>query len=177
VRVGEKTRDTATGQWNPTTWADVPKPTPVPANPATYMAQPWTSSSGSQPMNSTVINGSETYTAVFTRIGLADDGVFAMPNASGEVANNGTGTVKVNGANSLRNYAITDMSGNVIATLPGSALQSGAFTGLPVNAQYQVYELTTGQSAAVGTPIASVVASDRSQPTVVNVPAVGAPEC
>ena len=173
VRVGEKTRDTATGMWNPTTWADVPKPTPVPVN-SNYMAQPWTSSSGSQPMNSTVINGSETYTTVFTRIGLADDGVFAMPNANGEVANNGTGTVKVNGANSLRNYAITDMNGNVIATLPGSALQSGAFTGLPVNAQYQVYELPTTENPAAGTPITNVVAANRSQPTVVNVPAVGA---
>ena len=174
VRVGEQTKDTASGIWHATTWADVPKPTPVPANPATYMAQPWTSSSGSQPLNSTIINGSETYTTVFTRIGLTDDGVLAMPNANGVVANNGTGTVKVNSANSLRNYAITDMNGNVIATLPGSALQSGAFTGLPVNAQYQVYELTTAQNPAAGTPITSVVASDRSQPTVVNVPAVGA---
>ena len=100
--------------------------------------------------------------------------MLAMPNANGVVANNGTGTVKVNSANSLRNYAITDMNGNVIATLPGTALQSGAFTGLPVNAQYQVYELTTAQNPAAGTPITSVVASDRSQPTVVNVPAVGA---
>ena len=170
VKVGKFTKD-ASNNWNPTTWADVPKPTATPAT--NYVAGPWTSSVGALPGATTVIGGSETYTVVFQRIGATDDGVLAMPNANGEVAANGTGNVKVNGANSLRNYAITDMNGNVIATLSGTALQSGAFTGLPVNAQYQIYELPTTDNPAAGTQISAIAANHRSQPTVATVPAAG----
>ena len=65
------------------------------------------------------------------------------------------------------------MNGNVIATLSGTALQSGAFTGLPVNAQYQVYELPTTDNPAAGTQISAIAANHRSQPTVATVPAAG----
>lgn len=170
LTVPKYTRD-ASGTWNQTTWADLNVPTATPDS--GYYATPWTSSVGLQPGPTTQIGGSETYNVNFLRIGFTDDGVLAMPNASGSVANNGTGSVNVSSANALRNYAITDMSGNVIATLPGATLQTGAFTGLPVNAQYQVYELPTSENPAAGTPITSIPGMNRSQPTTATIPAVG----
>lgn len=171
LTVGKWTPDATGGTYHLTTWADLNVPTATPDT--NYYATQWTSSVGQNPTASTIIGGSETYNVNFLPIGFTDDGVLAMPNASGTVANNGTGSVNVSSANALRNYAITDMSGNVIATLPGATLQSGAFTGLPVNAQYQVFELPSSENPAAGTSITSIAGMNRSQPTIATIPAVG----
>ena len=173
LTVGKWTQDATGSTYHLTTWADLNVPTATPDDPSNYYASPWTSSVGQNPLPTTQIGGSETYNVNFLRIGLTDDGVLAMPNANGTVANNGTGSVNVSSANALRNYAITDMSGNVIATLPGAALQTGAFTGLPVNAQYQVYEFPSTDTLVAGTPITSLAAGHLSQPTTATIPAVG----
>ncbi|MGP1350004.1 MAG: N-acetylmuramoyl-L-alanine amidase family protein [Stomatobaculum sp.] len=127
------------------------------------------------------MRANQTYTAKFTLLcaGGTDDGTLAMPDLSGSVAANGSGTVSVTAPNENRRYALTDADGKVLAVRTGAELQSGAFTGLGVGAQYYVYELPWSENPAPGGNLLTggsasyVDPNRRSQPGMAVVPALG----
>ena len=121
-----------------------------------------------------IISASQTFMAVFTSQ-IPDDNDFAIPNATGTVAANGTGAVKLSGVNNQRHYVLTDKDGNIIAVKTGNELMSGDFSPVELNREYKVYEVKDSIPTTLTGDINTAVNSgDRSQPTSVIVPAVGA---
>ena len=123
---------------------------------------------------SEIISASQTFTAVFTSQ-IPDDNDFAIPNATGTVATNGTGAVKLSAVNDQRHYVLTDKDGNIIAVKTGNELMSGDFSPVELNKEYKVYEVKDSVPTTLTGDINTVVNSGiRSQPTSVIVPPVGA---
>ena len=116
----------------------------------------------------------QTYTARFASNSGAD-GTLCMPDATGSVrAKDGLGTIKINGANEARKYAITDMDGKVLATKTGSQLLKDSFEGFDPGYSYYAYELSSNATPTVGSLITETVDSNlRSQPTRVVIKALG----
>lgn len=157
-----------------TIWQDLQLPHAVPNDPAAYMFDKWYNESGDPVTNFNMqIAADQTYTARFIRINAQDDGILSVPDVSSEVASNGSGVVRVNGANGDRNYAVTDKDGNVIAVKKGVSLERGAFTDLPVCEQYFVYELRQPENPAPGSNVNALDPDKRSQPGSAVVPALG----
>lgn len=156
-----------------TTWDDLSLPSAVPSD-STYTFTHWYNEAG-EPMTDAdaLILANQTYTARFTRTGSVDDGILTIPDVSGSVESNGSGTVTVNAPNEDRKYALTDKDGKVIAVKTGTALQSGGFTGLPICEQYFVYELEVHQNPAQTSSILTLDPDMRSQPALAVVPALG----
>ena len=120
-----------------------------------------------------IISASQTFTAVFTSRIPDDD--FAIPNANGTVAANGTGAVKLSAVNDQRHYVLTDKDRNIVAVKTGNELLSGDFSPVELNKEYKVYEVKDSVPTTLTGDINTVVNSgDRSQPTSVIVPPVGA---
>ena len=121
-----------------------------------------------------IISASQTFTAVFTSQ-IPDDNDFAIPNATGTVAANGTGAVKLSAVNNRRHYVLTDKDGNIIAVKTGNELMSGDFSPVELNREYKVYEVKDLVPTTLTGDINTVVNSgNSSQPTSVIVPPVGA---
>lgn len=148
---------------------------PIPSPDALYQNDKWYNEAGEPMVDSdALILADQTYTFRFTRFNaLPDDHLLAIPDASGGVTSNGSGRVVVSAPNENRKYALTDRYGNIIAVQSGSALQNGAFTGLPVCEQYFVYELEEHQDTWNLDNIQAVDPDKRSQPALAVVPALG----
>lgn len=100
-------------------------------------------------------------------------GVYVAPVLDAGIGSDGLGTVTVNGASDRRRYILTDLAGNIIANMSGSALGTGKFTALPVGRRYNVYEVEDTDTTATGN--ISAVAT-KSAPAEVLVPVIsGAP--
>lgn len=100
-------------------------------------------------------------------------GVYVAPVLDAGIGNDNLGTVTVNGASDRRRYILTDLAGNIIANMSGSALGTGKFTALPVGRRYNVYEVEDTDTTAAGN--ISAVAT-KSAPAEVLVPVIsGAP--
>lgn len=133
----------------------------------------WRNAADVQMTASDMIAASQTFTAVFEST-IPDDNLLAIPNATGTVAANGTGAVKLTGVNDHRNYVLTDKDGNIVAVKTGSSLASGDFAPVELNKEYRVYEVNNTIPTTLTGDINTVVNSgDRSQPTSVTVPAAG----
>ncbi|MDR1765657.1 MAG: cadherin-like beta sandwich domain-containing protein [Lachnospiraceae bacterium] len=110
---------------------------------------------------------------------VPDDGLLAIPDASGFVVgndgtvNDGTGTIHVNAPNENREYYVVDANGDVVATQTGSALGTSDFTGLDPGAAYYVYEVSNSVAPlAPGTPFTYGGTPAASQPCEVTIPAI-----
>ena len=100
-------------------------------------------------------------------------GVYVAPVLDAGIGSDRLGTVSVNGASDRRRYILTDLAGNIIANMSGSALGTGKFTALPVGRRYNVYEVEDTDTTAAGN--ISAVAT-KSAPAEVLVPVIsGAP--
>ena len=100
-------------------------------------------------------------------------GVYVAPVLDAGIGSDGLGTVTVNGASDRRRYILTDLAGNIIANMSGSALGTGKFTALPIGRRYNVYEVEDTDTTAAGN--ISAVAT-KSAPAEVLVPVIsGAP--
>ena len=159
-----------------TTFGSLSKPTVTADANYTFQhggADNWRNAADVQMTASDIIAASQTFTAVFEST-IPDDNLLAIPNATGTVAANGTGAVKLTGVNDHRNYVLTDKDGNIVAVKTGSSLASGDFAPVELNREYRVYEVNNTIPTTLTDDINTVVNSgDRSQPTSVTVPAAG----
>ena len=95
-----------------------------------------------------------------------------MPNVDASVSGaDGTGQLRVNTPNTSRVYTVTDLNGNVVATMTGLALSTGSFTGLRPGQPYHIYELASDQNPAAGTNIAAVPANKKGPEALAVIPA------
>ena len=160
-----------------TTFASLTKPTATADTNYTFQnggVDNWRNEAGAQMTGPEIISASQTFTAVFTSL-IPDDNYLTIPNATGTVAANGTGAVKLSRVNDQRHYVLTDKDGNIIAVKTGNELMSGDFSPVELNKEYKVYEVKDSVPTTLTGDINTVVNSgDRSQPTSVIVPAVGA---
>ena len=160
-----------------TTFASLTKPTATADTNYTFQnggVDNWRNEAGAQMTGPEIISASQTFTAVFTSL-IPDDNHLTIPNATGTVAANGTGAVKLSGVNDQRHYVLTDKDGNIIAVKTGNELMSGDFSPVELNKEYKVYEVRDSVPTTLTGNISTAVNSgDRSQPTSVIVPAVGA---
>ena len=160
-----------------TTFASLTKPTATADTNYTFLnngTDNWRNEAGAQMIGPEIISASQTFTAVFTSL-IPDDHALAIPNATGTVAANGTGAVKLSGVNDQRHYVLTDKDGNIVAVKTGNELMSGDFSPVELNKEYKVYEVRDSIPTTLTGNISTAVNSgDRSQPTSVIVPAVGA---
>ncbi|MEY8352896.1 InlB B-repeat-containing protein [Lachnospiraceae bacterium 54-53] len=137
-----------------TVWTDLDLPSP--RADSNYLFNGWYDENGNRVQNSLQILSDHTYTARFTPI-AGDDGILSIPDADGSVSADGTGQVRINGANEERKYAVTDEEGIVISFMTGSQLKDGKFTGLDPCTYYYVYELSLTAFPAAGEPLAGQV--------------------
>ena len=109
-----------------------------------------------------------TYVALFKGIDPRP-GVYVAPVLDAGTANNGLGTISVNGASDRRRYILTDLAGNIIDNKSGSVLGTGKFTDLAIGRRYNVYEVADGDTTASGN-ISAIAATARSEASEVLVP-------
>lgn len=121
---------------------------------------------------SLTVQGNASYTAHFVHIAALSDMVFAVPNVDASVSGaDGTGQLRVNTPNTSRVYTVTDLNGNVVATMTGLALSTGSFTGLRPGQPYHIYELASDQNPAAGTNISAVPANKKGPEALAVIPA------
>ena len=161
-----------------TTFASLTKPTATADAHYTFArggVDNWQDSNDVQMMGPEEITTSQTFKAVFTSQ-IPDDTDFAIPNATGTVAANGAGAVKLSAVNDRRHYVLTDKDGNIIAVKTGNELMSGDFSPVELNKEYKVYEVENSvPTTLTGNMNDGIVNSLYcSQPTSVIVPPVGA---
>ena len=153
-------------------WTSLNLPTAVPDTYYTFAG--WFDESGNRVQDSQTVLADQHYTARFVPVSMPDDGILAMPDARGTVAQDGRGKVSVSGANEGRRYALTDENHRVLAVKTGVQLQSSDFIGLYPCTAYYAYELAMGANPTVGTILPdSVDPLDFGPPTRVTVPALG----
>ena len=93
-----------------------------------YQFEGWYDNAGNlvstdQNFGSLTVQGNASYTAHFVLIAALSDTVFAVPNVDASVSGaDGTGQLRVNTPNISRVYTVTDLDGNVVATMTGLAL-------------------------------------------------------
>ena len=160
-----------------TTFASLTKPTATADTNYIFLnngTDNWRDEDDVQMTGPEIIQKSQTFKAVFTSQ-IPDDNDFAIPNATGTVAANGAGAVKLSAVNDRRHYVLTDKDGNIIAVKTGNELMSGDFSPVELNKEYKVYEVKDSVPTTLTGDINVVVNSGiRSQPTSVIVPPVGA---
>ena len=142
-----------------------------------YQFEGWYDNAGNlvstdQNFGSLTVQGNASYTAHFVLIAALSDTVFAVPNVDASVSGaDGTGQLRVNTPNTSRVYTVTDLSGNVVATMTGLALSTGNFTGLRPGQPYHIYELTSDQNPAAETNISAVPANKKGPEALAVIPA------
>lgn len=161
-----------------TTFASLTKPTATADTNYIFLnngTDNWRDEDDVQMTGPEIIRKSQTFKAVFTSQ-IPDDNDFAIPNATGTVAANGAGAVKLSAVNNRRHYVLTDKDGNIIAVKTGNELMSGDFSPVELNKEYKVYEVRDSvPTTLTGNMNDGIVNSgDCSQPTSVIVPPVGA---
>ena len=142
-----------------------------------YQFEGWYDNAGNlvstdQNFGSLTVQGNASYTAHFVLIAALSDTVFAVPNVDASVSGtDGTGQLRVNTPNTSRVYTVTDLNGNVVATMTGLALSTGSFTGLRPGQPYHIYELASDQNPAAGTNISAVPANKKGPEALAVIPA------
>lgn len=167
------------------TWRDVTRPMPA-ADPG-YQFVSWVDEWGNEFFDGSSdgirILGSHAFTAKFAPSYYVDDGLLTMPDIEGQVAEDGSGTLKVSGVNIDRKYVLTDDAGTILEIRTG--VNAATFNQLKPCTVYRLYEVK--KDAVISDPLEhrndpdympvvmpeAVDPGDASQPARAAIPALG----
>lgn len=152
---------------NNATWASIASARPHPINSVpNYIFDRWTINGNNVEDSTVLVPG--TYHANFKK----DPNVWGLNigdfNASGHIASDGKGQIRVRQTQAGNTYIITDENDNVVAVRTAPDNNVLTFDGLYPGTRYKVREAVPGTNATVGQPVPS--GSGISAPKTVDIP-------